>query len=53
MTAVAYVGVHFWQIDAVPTYEFAILRSFAIAFWEWILDAAAEFGVAVRQAPTS
>jgi sarcosine oxidase subunit gamma len=53
MTAVAYVSVHFWQVDAAPTYEFMIFRNFAVAFWEWILNAAAEFGVAVGQAPTS
>jgi methylglutamate dehydrogenase subunit D len=47
VTAVAHVGVHFWQVDAAPTYEFAMLRSFAVSFWEWIADAAAEFGVAV------
>ena len=50
ITTVAYVGVHFWQVDAAPTYEFAVLRSFAISFWEWIAGAAAEFGVAVEQA---
>lgn len=48
MTTVGYMGVHFWQIDEVPTYEFAIFRSFAVAFWEWLTDAAAEFGVAVE-----
>ncbi|MGB6538470.1 MAG: sarcosine oxidase subunit gamma family protein [Xanthobacteraceae bacterium] len=45
ITTVAYIGVHFWQIDAAPTYEFAVFRSFAIAFAEWAIDAAAEFGV--------
>jgi methylglutamate dehydrogenase subunit D len=50
VTAVAYIGVHFWQVDAAPTYEFAVLRSFAVAFWEWIADAAAEFNVALGQA---
>lgn len=50
ITTVAYVGAHFWQVDAAPTYEFAVLRSFAISFWEWIARAAAEFGVAVGQA---
>lgn len=47
ITTVAYMGVHFWQIDAAPTYEFAVFRSFAIAFAEWAIDAAAEFGVSV------
>lgn len=48
ITTVAYIGAHFWQIDAAPTYEFAVFRSFAIAFAEWVIDAAAEFGVSVR-----
>jgi methylglutamate dehydrogenase subunit D len=51
-TTVAYIGVHFWQIDSAPTYEFAMFRSFAVAFWEWISDAAAEFGIAVVQQST-
>ena len=46
VTAVAYIGVHFWQVDAAPTYEFAMFRSFAVSFGEWLVDAAAEFGVA-------
>lgn len=47
-TAVAYIGVHFWQVDAAPTYEFAMFRSFAAAFCEWLLHASAEFGVVVE-----
>src|SRR5262245_33662586 len=46
VTTVAYVGAHFWQIDAAPTYEFAVPRSFAVSFWEWLVAAAAEFGAA-------
>ena len=48
VTSVAHIGVHFWQVDASPAYEFTVFRSFAAAFWQWLLDAAAEFGVAVR-----
>jgi hypothetical protein len=48
ITTVAYVGDHFSQIDAGPTYESAVFRSFAIAFAEWAIDAAAEFGVSVQ-----
>lgn len=48
ITAISHIGVHFWQIDTVPTYEVAMFRSFAIAFWEWVVDAAAEFGVFVE-----
>lgn len=48
ITTVAYMGVHFWQIDAAPTYEFSVFRSFAIAFAEWAIHSAAEFGVSVQ-----
>jgi methylglutamate dehydrogenase subunit D len=47
LTTVAYVGVHLWQIDAAPTYELAVYRSFAGSFWHWLIDAGAEFGIAV------
>jgi len=40
--------VHLWQIDDGPTYEFAVFRSFAAAFCEWLLIASAEFGVVVE-----
>lgn len=46
VTTVAHIGVHFWQVDAAPTYDFAMFRSFAVSFWAWLADAAAEFGVA-------
>jgi heterotetrameric sarcosine oxidase gamma subunit len=48
VTSVAHVGAHFWQLDAVPSYEFAVFRSFAGAFWHWLIDSAAEFGVVVE-----
>jgi sarcosine oxidase subunit gamma len=50
VTEVAHVGVHFWQVDGCPTYELAVFRSFAVAFCNWIVEAAAEFGVASIQA---
>jgi sarcosine oxidase subunit gamma len=46
-TTVAYIGVHFWQVDDAPTYEFLVPRSFAVAFWQWLTESAAEFGVQV------
>jgi methylglutamate dehydrogenase subunit D len=49
VTTCDHIGVHFWQCDATPLYEFAVLRSFAIAFWEWIGASAAEFGFAVEE----
>jgi methylglutamate dehydrogenase subunit D len=48
VTSVAHVGVHFWQLDAVPTYVFAVPRSLAASFWHWLTASAAEFGVTVR-----
>ncbi len=50
VTAVAHLGVHFWQVDATPSYELAVFSSYAASFWEWIVDAAAEFGLAIEQA---
>ena len=29
ITTIGHIGVHFWQIDEVPTYECAMFRSFA------------------------
>ena len=49
VTTVAHIGVHFWQIDEAPTYEFAMFRSFAPDFWRWLMDAAAEYGVDVTE----
>jgi methylglutamate dehydrogenase subunit D len=45
LTVVGHIHVHFWQIDETPTYEFAVFRSFAIAFHEWLMEASIEFGV--------
>lgn len=49
VTTCGHIGVHFWQCDATPLYEFAVPRSFAISFWEWIAASAAEFGFAVEE----
>jgi heterotetrameric sarcosine oxidase gamma subunit len=48
ITSVANIGVHFWQIDPAPTYEFSVSRSFAVSFCEWLVHAAAEFGIRVE-----
>lgn len=47
VTAIAHVGVQFWQVDTAPTYECVVLRSFAADFWHWLIDAGKEFGVVV------
>jgi sarcosine oxidase subunit gamma len=47
ITSVAHIGVQFWQINEIPTYDFSMFRSFAVAFCEWLVEASAEFGVAL------
>jgi heterotetrameric sarcosine oxidase gamma subunit len=47
VTTVANIAAQVWQVDDIPTYEFIIFRSFAVAFWTWLTAAAAEFGVLV------
>lgn len=38
------------QLDDVPSYHIYVHRSFADYAWRWLLDAAGEYGVAVRGA---
>ena len=45
LTSVAHIGVHLWQIDDRPTYEFAVPRGFALSFWHWLEASASEFGL--------
>jgi sarcosine oxidase subunit gamma len=47
MTVAAHINTHFWQIDATPSYDFAVFRSFAASFCEWLLCASAEFGTRI------
>jgi methylglutamate dehydrogenase subunit D len=47
-TVISHMGVHFWQVDAGPTYEVSVAGSFALSFLEWLTEAAAELGVAYR-----
>ena len=47
-TIVAHINVHFWQLDEVPTFEFAVFRSFAPAFWRFLTESAAEYGYRVK-----
>jgi methylglutamate dehydrogenase subunit D len=46
-TIVAHIGVSLWQLDDAPTYELAVVRSFAVALWEFLVESSAEFGVSV------
>ena len=36
------------QLDDGPSYDIYILRSFAVSAWQWLSDAAGEYGIAVR-----
>jgi sarcosine oxidase subunit gamma len=44
---VGHIAVHLWQLDETPAYEFAVSRSYAAAFWRWLVDSAAEYGAVV------
>ena len=43
ITHAAHIGCIIWQIDAAPTYEIAMFRSFADSFMDWLTHSAAEF----------
>ena len=47
LTSAGHFNVHLWQVDETPTYEVAVFRSFARSFGDWLMEAAAEFGVSV------
>ncbi|RYE86794.1 MAG: hypothetical protein EOP19_05950, partial [Hyphomicrobiales bacterium] len=34
-------------VDAAPTFDVAVTRSYAASFWHWLEASAAEFGLAV------
>jgi sarcosine oxidase subunit gamma len=36
ITHASHVGIMLWQLDAVPTYELAVFRSFAQSLTEWL-----------------
>ena len=44
-TLLSHIPVHLWQIDEQPTYEFAVVRSLAQSFWQWLATAAAQYGL--------
>ena len=48
-TSVALIGVTFWQLDAAPTFRFAVGRSFAPGFARFLVISAAEFGCVVAR----
>jgi len=44
-TLVHHIPVLLWQVDDRPSYEFAIARSLAQSFWQWLMAAAGEYGL--------
>jgi sarcosine oxidase, subunit gamma len=46
-TLVAHAGILIRHVDAEPTFEITVRRSFADYFWVWLEDAALEYGMAV------
>ena len=49
VTSIAHIGVCLWH-DA-PGYEVVVFRSFAESFCDWLLGAAAEYGIAATAEP--
>ncbi len=47
-TEIAHIGVTLWQLDAAPTYEIAIPRSFAGSFAHWLAVTVAALAIAAR-----
>jgi heterotetrameric sarcosine oxidase gamma subunit len=46
-SAIGHMGVQLWQVDDLPTYDIAALRSVSLSFWRWLTASAAEFGYEV------
>lgn len=46
VTSIAHIGVCLWHAGDHAAYELVVSRSFAESFWDWLLGAAAEYGVA-------
>jgi heterotetrameric sarcosine oxidase gamma subunit len=47
VTGAVHIEVQIWQLDDAPTYEIALFRGFAGSFWQWLTQAAAEYGYQV------
>jgi sarcosine oxidase subunit gamma len=52
LTPICHIGVHLWQVDDLPTYELAVVRSMAKSFWSWLSASAAEYGCEVHRPAT-
>jgi heterotetrameric sarcosine oxidase gamma subunit len=49
LTQAAHIGLQIWQLDDAPTYDIAVFRGFARNFWQFLLDAAAEYGCRIEE----
>ena len=47
VTLAGHIGIHLWQIDAIPSYDIVMFRSFAAALWQSLIESSEEFGLAV------
>ena len=45
LTSIGHVRAHFWQTEVTPAYEIAVMRSYAAAFWHWLMHSADAYGV--------
>jgi len=50
LTLAGHINVHVWQLDATPTYEFAVPRSFTASFCRWLFAAGARYGYRIESA---
>lgn len=46
ITHASHIGAILWQLDAAPTYELAMFRSYAQSFADWLEHSAAEYRIA-------
>ncbi len=48
VTLAAQIGVVIWQVDDAPAYDLVVARSYAGSLAEWLVGAAAEYGLLIE-----
>ncbi len=48
VTLAGHIGVVIWLLDDAPTYDLAVARSYAGSLAEWLIAAAAEYGLLIE-----
>jgi sarcosine oxidase subunit gamma len=48
-TLLGHVGVLLHAVDDAPSFDLYLPRSYALSVWEWLLEAAAEYGLRVTE----